>query len=166
MLTQLQRDRVWEAWFAGEVRANYFADLSATYRRRQLISTWIVLLLSSGAFAALVANIPDTYSWVPTTLAALTAAISLWSLQAQNQQRAIDSADLHYRWNVLAAEYRRLWDEMHATDAALRLAALDTQAADLSKAGTALPARSRMLKKWYRHVASHYARPGSGQAAA
>ncbi len=164
MLTELQRKRVWEAWFAGEVRANYFADLSATCRRRQLISTWLVLLLSSGAFAALVANIPDAYSWVPTTLAALTAAISLWSLQAQNQQRAIDSADLHHRWNLLAAEYRRLWDEMHAEEAALRLVALDTKAADLSKAGAALPARSRMLKKWHRFVASHYVPPGQAAA--
>lgn len=161
MLSELQRKRVWEAWFEGEVRANYFADLSGRYRWRQRTATWLTLVFSSGAFGALLAQLPPQYGWAPTVLAALAAAVSLWSLVAQNQQSAVDAADLHHRWNRLAADYQRLWDDMYAEDAAARLRALDERAAELSKAGTAFPVRERLIAKWHRHVGEHYRAPAS-----
>ncbi|MBI4346866.1 MAG: hypothetical protein HY553_08420 [Elusimicrobia bacterium] len=159
MLSELQRKRVWEGWFKGEVRANYFADLSGRYRRRQRTATWLTLLLSSGAFGTLLAQLPPRYGFAPMLLAALTAAVSLWSLVAQNQQHAVDAADLHHRWNRLASDYRYLWDEMYAEDAIARLAILDERAADLSKAGTAFPVRGRLIAKWHRHVKEQYTAP-------
>lgn len=156
MLSELQRKRVWEGWFKGEVRANYFADLSGRYRWRQRTATWLTLLFSSGAFGTLLARLPDWVNWIPALLAALAAGVSLWSLVAQNQQHAIDAADLHHRWSRLAADYRRLWDDMYASEAAARLGALEEREAEVSKAATAFPARARLIAKWHRHVAEHY----------
>ncbi|HXK33854.1 MAG TPA: hypothetical protein VNM91_07585 [Dehalococcoidia bacterium] len=157
MLTPLQQRRVWDLWFNGEVRACYFADLSGRYRRLQRAATWLTLVLSSGATVTLVAHLPAGFDWMAAILAALTAVVSLWSLVAQHQQHAIDAADLHHRWATLAAESRRLWDDMHASDAAARLEALDARAAELSKAGTAFPVRPRLLDKWHNHVEARYA---------
>lgn len=156
MLSELQRKRVWEAWLSSEIRANYFADLSGRYRRAQCRATWVTLVASSGAFATLLAKLPEEYWWLPPVLALLTAAVSLYSLVVQNQQQAIDSADLHHRLNRLAAEYRALWDDMYAENAALRLAALDEKAAELSKSATAFPAHERLLLKWEDYVVRHH----------
>jgi hypothetical protein len=159
MLSNLQQKRVWEGWFKGAVRANYFADLSGRYRWRQRTATWLTLIFSSGAFGALLAQIPPHYDWI--LLAALAAAVSLWSLVAQNQQAAVDAADLHHRWNRLAIDYQRLWDDMYADDAAARLIVLDERAAEASKAGTAFPARERLIAKWHRHVSEHHRSPAA-----
>jgi hypothetical protein len=156
MLSALQQKRVWDGWFGGEVRANYFADLSGRYRWRQRAATWLALVFSSGAFGTLLANLPQDFEWAPTTLTALATAVSLWSLVAQNQQRAVDASDLHHRWGRLALDYQRLWDEMYADDAAARLETLDDRAGDLSKVGNAFPARRRLISKWHHHVKEHH----------
>lgn len=139
MLTELERRVVWEGWFSGEVRANYFADLSGHYRLRQRLSAFLTLLLSSGAFAA------------------LTAAMSLWAFVVQHQRQAIDAADLHERWARLARDYWTLWNDMYADDAAARLATLQATEEQLSKAATGFPVERRRIDKWHRYVAEHHA---------
>jgi uncharacterized protein YndB with AHSA1/START domain len=47
MLSDLQRQRVWEAWLSAEIRANYFAELSGYYHRLQRALTWLTLLLAA-----------------------------------------------------------------------------------------------------------------------
>ena len=49
MLSELQQKRVWDGWLSAENRANYFADLSRGYHRKQRLVTWAMLVLSSGA---------------------------------------------------------------------------------------------------------------------
>jgi len=49
MLSEPQQKRVWDGWLSAENRANYFADLSRGYHRKQRLVTWAMLVLSSGA---------------------------------------------------------------------------------------------------------------------
>ena len=153
MLTQEEQRVVWEGWLGAEIRANYFADLSTGYRRRQRIATWCSLFLSSGAFVTWISGwVSQNVPWVPPALALLTAGLSGYALVAANQQSAVDSADLHLRWNKLASAYRHLWDHMYDQDAEAQLAALEEQERDLSKSGTSFPYRARRMEKWEDHV--------------
>jgi hypothetical protein len=155
MLSDLQRKRVWEAWLSAEIRANYFADLAGRYHRQQRWTTWLTLFTSSGAVAAFVTRVP--HEWVAPGLALLAAALSLYAVVSQNQQRALDSSDLHFRWNRLASAYRGLWDNMYAEDAPAQLAKLDDEAAAASRTGSTFPVSERRLRKWQRYVVQHHA---------
>ncbi len=84
-----------------------------------------------------------------------TAALSLAALVLDDQQRAVDSADLHVRWNKLAQGYEALWGNMSVPDAAARLAQLAETEAEVSKAGTTFPAKMKRLAKWEAHVVKH-----------
>jgi hypothetical protein len=132
MLTELQRKRVWEGW-------------------------WTSLFLSSGAVASVIIRLPQEFSWVAPVLALLGSALTLYSLIAQNQKHATDSADLHLRWTRLASEFQRLWDDMYADDAPARLAVLEEREAELGRAGTAFPVNEKRLLKWQDHVEKHNA---------
>ncbi len=157
MLSELQRQRVWEAWLSAEIRANYFAELSGHYARLQRHATWLTLLLSSGAALSLVAKaLPAAWAWVVPLLVFATAALSLYSLVMQNQKNAIDSADLHLRWNSLARDYAALWDDMYSEDAVSRLGALEQRELEASKSGTAFPVKHDRLLKWQEHVERHH----------
>ena len=142
---------------SAEIRANYFADLSGGYHRRQRLATWLILVLSSGAAAAFLAGLPARYSWLGPVLSLLTAALSAYVLAVQNQKGAMDCADLHFRWNALAGDYQRLWDDMYAEDALAKLTAIDNRAMEVSKAATAFPVIKRRLLKWQDHVERHHA---------
>jgi hypothetical protein len=153
ILTALQQKEVWEGMLGAEIRSNYFADLSGRYARNQRVATWAVLAFSSGAVASLLATAPDS---VRITLAAITAGISAYSVVMQHQKLAVDSSDLHARWNRLANDYRRLWDDMYSEEALSSLDALLRREEELSKAGTAFPNRKRVMEKWEDHVVAHH----------
>jgi len=153
MLNVQQQRQVWEGWLSAEIRSNYFAELSGLYRRRQRLVTWFTLLTSSGAFAAILSRVPA--EWVAAGLTLIAAALSLASLVADDQQRAVDSADLHLRWNKLAQGYEALWGNIYTPDAAARLAHLAEVEAEVSKAGTTFPAKTKRLAKWEAHVVRH-----------
>ena len=156
MLTELQQKRVWEGMLSAEIRANYFADLSGRYHRRQLVSTWLTLFLSSGAFATFVfKDLPTGLTWVRPLLALLTAALSAYSLVAQNQKLAVDSVDLHARWNNLAREYENLWGETYGADAVERLQKLEERGVELSKSGASFRYDEKAMLKWQLHVEKH-----------
>ena len=156
MLTDVQQKRVWEGMLSAEIRANYFADLSNGYHRRQRIATWLTLFFSSGAFASFVfKELPPGLEWVRPLLALLTAALSAYSLVAQNQKLAVDSVDLHARWNKLAREYENLWDEMYASDALERLQKLEEGGVELSKSGASFGYDKKAMLKWQLHVERH-----------
>lgn len=157
MLSQLQQQSVWENWLSSEMRANYFADLANRFRVWQTSLTWLTLLSSSGAFAAIIGNwTPYGHEWPKPLLALITAAASLLSLVQHNQQRSMDCSDLHFRWNHLAADYQALWDDMYAEDAEFRLKDLTEKTAELSKSSTAFPYREKVMLKWQDHVQSHH----------
>ena len=158
MLSVEQQRRVWEGWLSAEIRANYFADLSSGYHRYQRWATWLTLFLSSGAAAAVLYSSNASWLfWVRVVLTLLTTGVSLYSLVAQNQKMAIDSAGIHAGWNKLAREFERLWEDMYAPTALARLNALEDQAAELSQRATAFPYRERLMVRWQDHVVRHHA---------
>lgn len=154
MLTELQRRDVWEVWLSAEIRADYFADLALAYDRKQAAATWIALLASSAAVLTSVTQLMPEAKWVPPVLA---AAASFYSLTAQNQKKATECRDLHFRWNKLAQEFRALWADMHADDAPQRLARLNEKRAEVSRAATALPYQRRRMLRWQRLVEAQHA---------
>ncbi|MBI1956573.1 MAG: hypothetical protein HYS38_09290 [Acidobacteria bacterium] len=157
MLSQLQQKNVWENWLSSEMRANYFADLANRYQFRQSMLTWLTLLSSSGAALAVVTDwAPRGLGWIKAALVLVTAALSLLSLVQQNQKRAMECSDLHFRWNRLAGEYEALWDDMYADDAELKFKLLAEKTAELSKSSTAFPYRERIMLKWQDHVERHH----------
>jgi hypothetical protein len=160
MLNELQRKRLWENWLEAEMRSGYFAELAWIYRQRQQWATWATLLLSSGAVAALIKDLPQGWHWLPTSLVALTAAVSLYLVVQQNYRRGDEAAELHLGWRGLALDCQRLWESgMYADDAITRLDALEDRAAPLSKAGTGFPASERRLKKWWQRVVEEHRVP-------
>jgi hypothetical protein len=152
MLSEAQIKRVWEGMLGAEIRSDYFAELSGKYQLGQKVATWTTLFLSSGATISLITALPADLSWVRIALAGLAAAMSLYSVVMQNQKLAVDASDLHARWNKLAMEYTRLWENVYVEDALDRLNALDDKIAELSKTGTAFPNRKRSMLKWQIHV--------------
>ncbi len=157
MLSDFQQDTVWDGWLAAEIRANYFAALVNKFQFRQKVLIVAGLLLSSGATITLLTTVvPSGFEWIRPTLTVLAAAMSLWSLVAKNERNAIDSADLHFRWNTLAHEFEALWANMYAEEAAKTLMALRKEEASISKSSTALPAYERMLAAAQDNVLMHH----------
>lgn len=151
-LNENQQKRTWEGWLTAEMRAYYFADLAGSYQARQRGATWATLVSSSGAALTILVRLPNELAWVAPTLALLTAALSLYGLVMQFQVQATASADLHFRWNVLAGEYERLWEDMYAEDAPTRLTALDARGAELSKTGATFRYQPRRMLRWQAKV--------------
>lgn len=117
MLSESQIKRVWEAMLGAEIRANYFAELAGKYQKRQRWATWGSLILSSGAAATVIANLPENWVWVRYVLVLGTAGLSAYSVAMNNQKFAVDSADLHARWNKLAKDYESIWENVYTDDA-------------------------------------------------
>lgn len=153
MLSELQQKDVWEGWIGSEIRANYFADMAQRYQTHQKILTWTTLLLSSGAAFTLIADwLPPDLQWVKAALALLTAGVSFSMLLQQNQKRTTECADLHFRWNRLASEYKSLWGNMYSEEAADRLRELEEREAELSKSSMTIPNKTRTMLKWQNYV--------------
>jgi len=159
MLSEAQQRRVWEGMLSAEIRANYFAELSGKYHRKQRVVTWAILFLSSGAAATfLYIGLPaEVASWLPPVLALLTAALALRILVAQYPKLAFDSADLHSRWSRLASKYEALWENVYADDAGERLQKLTEEGIELSRLGNPFPYHEKAMLKWQDHVERHHA---------
>ena len=154
MLSELQQREVWEVWLSAEIRADYFADLALVFDRKQAVATWVALIASSGAILTSVTQLLPEAKWAPPVLAAVA---SFYSLTSQNQKKASECRDLHFRWNKLSAEFRALWDNMYAHDAPERLAKLNEKRAEVSKASAALPYQRRRMLRWQRLVEEQHA---------
>ena len=153
VLSELQQKDVWEGWLGGEIRADYFGDMCGRYQFQHKLLTWMTLLFSSGAAATLMTDwLPRGLQWVRPVLALLAAAISFLAVLQQYLRRVTECADLHFRWNRLANEYKALWDDMYSSDALGRLRALEEKEAELSKSGTTLPNNERVMRKWQHYV--------------
>jgi hypothetical protein len=156
MLSTLQQKRVWENLLSAEIRAKYFAELSNCYRWHQQLANWIAVLLSSGAFLSLSIKLlkegPGWISWLTMVFALATAAVSVYSVVAQNYDRAMSGIDLHSRWNKLSKDYETLWDAMDNERALDRLQHLEEIGTELSKAGIMFPNLERRLLKSQRYV--------------
>jgi hypothetical protein len=153
MLSTLQQRAVWEGMLGAEIRANYFADLAGRYQQKQRLLTWGTLLFSSGAFATIISDwLPQDLRWIRAAAALMAAALSLWSLTAKNERTAIECSDLHFKWNRLAREFDRLWNDMYTDSAADTLWSLQEKAGDIAKSCTSLPNKERLMVKWEKRV--------------
>jgi hypothetical protein len=157
MLSEFQRTDLWESWIGAEIRANYFADMCGRYQTQQKTLTWLILVFSSGAAAAFLTDrLPSEWQWMKPAFALVTAGLSIFSLIQQNQKRTADCADLHFRWNRLADDYKALWDDMYSDYASQRLRSLEQKEAELSKSSTGIPNKPRIMLKWEKHVLEHH----------
>ena len=146
MLSTFQQKVVWDNLLGAEIRAAYFAELSGRYLKKQRLLNLGTLLLSSGAFLSLVTTaVPSRYGWIKPMLALLAAGLSTWSLIAKNERGTIDSADLHFRWNMLAMEYRRIWADVDAESAPMKLHELEKREAELSKSSVTFPDDAELM---------------------
>jgi len=147
MATDAQRTRVWEDWLSAEIRSYYFADLAFRLESHQRAAHWLILFGASGVVTSLLSTLPR---WVALVLAGLVTAVSIYSVVVQNQKRAADAKDLHFRWSTLASEYHDLWDSIEtAPDLTRAIQQLDLRKAEASRSAVALPAEEKRLGHWY-----------------
>jgi len=159
MLSVFEQRTVWGILMGAEIRALYFAELSNRFQRRQRLLVLGSLVLSGGAFLSLVTTVipaQSQWNWIKAALALFSAILSAWSLVAKNERSSIDAQDLHFRWNVLALEYRRLWSDVYSDGAHSKLVALEDQEALLSKSSTTMPNDVRLMKKCQANVEMHH----------
>jgi len=149
MISEMERRIVWEGWFSSEVCMMYFAELSGSYRRWQTMATWGTLVASSGALATVLAKAPDQLA---AAFAVIVTGLSCYLVLARNDHKAIDAADLSFRWGRLAAEYRALWMDQYDEAARSRLDDLEVRRAEISRAGTAYPNNQRRIRHLYDQV--------------
>ena len=145
----MERTRVWEAWIGAEFRALYFADLDSAFTRRQQWATGITLLGSSGAVLTALGNLPPQLAWLKVAAPLLLAAVSIYSVVAQNQRRAAEAGQLHVRWSKLATRFEALWGDMYATDAPERLSKALEEEAEVSGLGANFPYDEKRLTRWF-----------------
>lgn len=147
MASDAQRNRVWEDWLSAEIRAYYFADIAFRLESRQRVAHWVTLFGASGVVTSLLSTLPR---WVALVLAVILTAVSIYSVVVQNQKRAADAKDLHFRWNTLASEYHDLWDNIEAApDLVQAIQQLAQRAAEASRSAVGLPAEEGRLNHWY-----------------
>jgi hypothetical protein len=157
MLSAYEQKIVWEGMLGAEIRSAYFAALSVRYRATQFRLVLGSLVLSGGAFLTLVTTVvPANFGWVKPCLALLAAVLSAWSLLAKNERNSIDSADLHFRWNMLAIDYQTIWADVYSEGARARLAEVREQEALLSKSSTAFPDDERLMGKCQDNIVMHH----------
>ncbi len=157
MLTDLQQKSVWDGWLSSEIRGDYFAELCGRYQRKQRFITWTTLIFSSGAFVTLVSDwLPPKWRVIRPIVAFGIVALSIWSLLAKNEKNGIECADLHSKWNGLACEFERLWNDVYSDSAEKTLYSLQDRQTELSTRGTNFPNKKRLMLKWERHVVKHH----------
>ena len=154
MLSEAQIARVWEGMLESEMRALYFGELVEYYQNRQRWVSIAGVVASSAAFASFTVQLIPSVVQPYLTLAA--AVIGAYGLVAQNNRKAIDSADLHLRWNKIYLEYRMIWENVYSADAEVRLQAVTEKDAEASRAGTSFPNDRKRLARWQRFVESRY----------
>jgi hypothetical protein len=156
MLSKHQQRNVWEGWLDSETRACYFAALCRRYHLTQRVVTWTILIVSSGAVAAVLTELPTDWSWVRPALAIVTAGLSLLSLVANFPKSATDCSDLQLQWHKLAIAYESLWADMSSQKAQDQLAELSQRAAELSQRAGPLLNKKRLMLKWKRETLAHH----------
>ena len=159
-LSDAQMERVWQEMLSAEIRSCYFADLVERLGKRQRWLTWGTLVASSGAFVSFLLEYPALAQLRPVFALSATG-ISFSMLVQQYPRRSMDAADLHLRWNKLAHDYERLWENVYTADAPQLLDALTTRAEEISRAGAAFRWEPKVMLRWEKHVVSRRLRATS-----
>jgi hypothetical protein len=114
MLTEDQINDVWEGQVSAEVRSLYFGDLATVYSQRKQWITGLSFFLSSGAAATVIAKLPAA---VPVTLSLVVAIITAYSIAINLDSKIRTMAKLHFAWNQIGNDYKRLWSHTYSEDA-------------------------------------------------
>jgi hypothetical protein len=154
MLTETQIADVWEGQVSAEVRALYFGDLASDYARRKQWITGLSFFLSSGAAATLIAKLP---LWVPIALSIIVAVITAYAVAVNLDSKIRTMAKLHYAWNQIGNDYRRLWNHTFSEEAESELADIQRREMEFSElATTDAPNDPKRMLRWTDQVFKLY----------
>jgi len=149
-LTREQVDDVWESQLFAEVRSLYFGDLASRYSLRKQWITGLTFFLASGAAATLIAK---TSAWVPITLSVIVALMNAYAVAVNLDSKIRTMAKLHYAWNQLSNDYKRLWYHHYTDEAGADLADLERRETEISElATTDAPNDAKRMERWEDHV--------------
>jgi hypothetical protein len=144
-LTQHQIDSVWREKVEAEVRSLYFGELASRYTARKQVMAGISFFLSSGAAATVIAKAP---TWVPATLAIISAIAAAYSFAIDIEKRISSLAELHEKWNLIALDLDILWNHWYDADAEETMRTLSKRASDASALGVKMPYEEPLIDKW------------------
>jgi hypothetical protein len=154
MLTEPQISDVWEGQVSAEVRSLYFGDLASVYTRRKQWITGLSFFLSSGAAATLIAKLPV---WVPIALSMIVALITAYAVAVNLDSKIRTMAKLHYAWNQIGNDYRRLWNHTYSEEAESEFAEIQRHEMEFSElATTDAPNDSKRMLRWTDQVFKLY----------
>ena len=146
MLSEAEKDRVWEGLYLCEVRHLHYAHLSGSFRNSQTFLTWGTLVSSSGTVVTLVTAIAILHPLVPPLLAIGVTAISSYSLLSKKERKALDSSRLSVDYGLLAQKYEELFGRMDSGTSD-ELKELDKQRLALSERAESLGYSKRLMAK-------------------
>jgi len=146
VLTREQSDDVWESQLFAEVRSLYFGDLASVYATRKQWITGLTFFFSSGAAATLIAKLPV---WCPIILSTIVAVMTAYAVAVNLDSKIRTMAKLHYAWNQIGNDYRRLWHHHYSEEAEAELADLQRRETEISElAATDAPNDPKRMERW------------------
>ena len=149
-LTREQADDVWESQLFAETRSLYFGDFANLYSTRKQWITGASFFLSSGSAATIVAKMP---ACVPVLLSLLVALMTAYAVAVNLDSKIRTMAKLHYAWNQISNDYKRLWYHHYAEDADADLADIQRRETELSElATTDAPNDIKRMERWQDQV--------------
>jgi len=149
-LTRDQADDVWESPLFAETRSLYFGDLASTYSSRKQWITGASFFFSSGAAATIIAKMS---SKVPIVLSLLVAVMTAYSVAINLDSKIRTMAKLHYAWNQIGNDYKRLWYHHYADDAETDLADIQRRETEISElATTDAPNDQKRMEHWQNQI--------------
>ena len=155
MVSDFQRQRIWEEMIHAQTFAYYFAELTRAYTLREQVLAGIVLVLSSSTFASVTVGLP--WAFLNTAaLPLLTVVVSIALIVAQQMKQASKTADLHWEWSRLATGYLDLWADLASPDVLARWERLEDQGRGFSKVATGLPNKQRKMRRWQKYVQNRW----------
>jgi hypothetical protein len=146
MLTDDQITDVWEGRISAEVRSLYFGDLASLYTKQKQWITGASFFLSSGAAAILIAKLPV---WLPIALSVLVALMTAYAVAVNLDSKTRTMAKLHFAWNQIGNDYKRLWNHTYSDEAEADLLDLQRRESEISElATTDAPNDPKRMERW------------------
>lgn len=150
MLSEFQRNQVWQGMLAAETRALYFADLASSYTRRKQWITGLSFVLASGAAATITGKSP---LWVAAVASLAVAILNAYSIAVSLDRKISVMAELHSSWNRIGDQYRHLWNHTYDDNAEDALETISERERELSELGiTDAPNDESRIRKWQDRV--------------
>lgn len=153
------RELVWNAMFAADMSHRYFLSRAAWNKRADDTVRVLLLVTSSGAWAALVASAPAAAPW----LAFAAAVLSSLTIIVRFHDQASTHATAAEEFSRILNEYRELWRDIDSyrvtgDDATERLRALKERSVIATRPLMKSRVNTRVLKQCHeaaRQVALH-----------